>query len=293
MSCSATTSVNSFTGGGIGAAGVDEVGGGSGARGTAGCGETTGAAGSVTAAPVGAGACACTSWGRFAQPTRIKARMRRANPARRDFPYIMDRLSFRFNDVQRGSRIHMPGGHEERPQIVREPLFLRKTLFYQAPAVSKSDGRPDESELDPPAELDDAVRRDTEEVGRGAGVPRHEREEALPPSHHRRGPDRKQPRAANIIRRLLRIGGHAVVAAQRDHVLDVGPLHEAVIRSDAIEALGQALARDPPVVRYLRYLLGDDRDEDDLFVQDLVVPEVEHEARRGALDVRRDEHGRG
>src|SRR5438445_7900242 len=146
MSCSATTSANSFAGGGVdtagvGTAGVGEVGGGSGARETDGCGETTGAAGSVTAAPVGAGACACTSWGRFAQPTRIKARMRRANPARRDFPYIMDRLSFRFNDVQRGSRMHMPGGHEERPQIVREPLVLRKTLFYQAPAVSKSDVR--------------------------------------------------------------------------------------------------------------------------------------------------------
>src|SRR2546422_4709810 len=161
------------------------------------------------------------------------------------------------------SRIHMPGGHEERPQIVREPLFLRKTLFYQAPAVSKGAGGPDESELAPPAELDDAVRRDTEEVGRGAGVPRHEREEALAPSHHRRGPDRKQPRAADIVRRLLRIGGHALVAAHRDHVLDVGPLHEAVIRSDALETPGQALARDPPVVRYLRHLLGDDRDEDD------------------------------
>src|SRR2546430_14376932 len=94
MSCSATTSANSFAGGGVGTAGVGtagvgEVGGGSGARETDGCGETTGAAGSVTAAPVGAGACACTSWGRFAQPTRIKARMRRANPARRDFPHIM------------------------------------------------------------------------------------------------------------------------------------------------------------------------------------------------------------
>src|SRR2546425_8365141 len=256
MSCSATTSVNSFTGGGIGAAGVDEVGGGSGARGTAGCGETTGAAGSVTAAPVGAGACAGTSWGRFAQPTRIKARMRRATPARRDFPYIMDRLSFRFNDVQRGSRMHMPGGHEERPQIVREPLVLRKTLFYQAPAVSKSDVRPDESELDPPAELDDAVRRDTEEVGRGAGVPRHEREEALAPSHHRRGPDRKQPRAADIVRRLLRIGGHAAGAAHRDHKLDVGPPPEAVTRPDAIEGLGEAAGRDPPGGKELPPLPG-------------------------------------
>src|SRR5712691_4020723 len=129
MSCSATTSANSFAGGGIGAAGVGEVGGGSGARGTDGCGETRSATRSVTAAPVGAGACACTSWGRFAQPTRIKARMRRANPARRDFPHIMDRLSFQFNGVQRGSRMHMPGGREERFQIVRERLFLRKTLF--------------------------------------------------------------------------------------------------------------------------------------------------------------------
>src|SRR5438128_11738612 len=94
MSCSATTSANSFAGGGVGTAGVGtagvgEVGGGSGARETDGCGETTRAAGSVTAAPVGAGACACTTWGRFAQPTRIKARRRRANPARRDFPHIM------------------------------------------------------------------------------------------------------------------------------------------------------------------------------------------------------------
>src|SRR5207245_9206558 len=89
MSCSATTSANSFAGGGVGTAGVGEVGGGSGARETDGCGETTGAAGSVTAAPVGAGACACTSWGRFAQPTRIKARLIRATPARRDFPNVM------------------------------------------------------------------------------------------------------------------------------------------------------------------------------------------------------------
>src|SRR5437870_9185640 len=94
MSCSATTSANSFAGGGVGTAGVGtagvgEVGGGSGARETDGCGETTGAAGSVTAAPVGAGACACTSWGRFAQPTRIDRKSTRANPARRDFPHIM------------------------------------------------------------------------------------------------------------------------------------------------------------------------------------------------------------
>src|SRR5256886_11003370 len=79
MSCSATTSANSFAGGGVGTAGVGtagvgEVGGGSGARETDGCGETTGAAGSVTAAPVGAGACACTSWGRFAQPTDRKSK---------------------------------------------------------------------------------------------------------------------------------------------------------------------------------------------------------------------------
>src|SRR2546425_12694797 len=130
------------------------------------------------------------------------------------------------------SRIHMPGGHEERPQIVREPLVLRKTLFYQAPAVSKSDGRPDESELDPPAELDDAVRRDTEEVGRGAGVPRHEREEALAPSHHPRGPDRKQPRAADIVRRLLPIGGHAAGGPHRAPHAGVGAPHAAAITSE-------------------------------------------------------------
>ena len=54
------------------------------------------------------------------------------------------------------------------------------------------------SELEARAELDDAVWRDIEEVGRCTGVTRHEAEQALAPPHHRGRAGGQKSRAVDV-----------------------------------------------------------------------------------------------
>ena len=141
------------------------------------------------------------------------------------------------------------------------------------------------SELEARAELDDAVWRDIEEVGRCTGVTRHEAEQALAPPHHRGRTGRRKSRAVHVIGRLLSLPLDAEITAEDNDLPHVGPFHEPVVSPDAMESLRQRLDDHTLLMLHLGYLLRNDREQDDLLVEGLVVPEVALEDQRRAIDV--------
>lgn len=97
-------------------------------------------------------------------------------------------------------------------------------------------------ELDVSTNFEDAITGHPIEVGRTAGVARHESKQARPPSNHCSVWDRCL--SSEEIRRVLEIHLDARRNSEGQHLEDVWRLHEAVMRENPHDSVPESLDID-------------------------------------------------
>jgi hypothetical protein len=146
--------------------------------------------------------------------------------------------------------------------------------------------------LDARPQFDNPIARDIEEIGDASGVARHRREDAIAPS--RQSPftgSRDDLLARQEVGHLHRIELQSLRRANLERKRDIGPLEEAVMRTDAPAAVLQWRAHHPILGADPGNVPEFDGEEYVLLVQDLVVLEAVQQRVRRRIGARRQEYG--
>src|SRR6266446_1656097 len=128
--------------------------------------------------------------------------------------------------------------------------------------------------LDLAAELDDAIGRDAEELGRVEHVVRHQAEEPVAPAPESGAARaRAHPLAADDEGGLHQVEAEAADPALRQSPHNVRLIHKAVADADRVETLAKLADRKTLLARDMRHILGLDLHHHHPLVQYLVVLE--------------------
>ena len=157
-------------------------------------------------------------------------------------------------------------------------------------------GCPAPLELDLRPKLHHPVRRQLEELRRTSCVLRHDRKEALAPDVHGQAPSfpgeiaREKELAPEVIARVERPSFHPLPTQELHHFLHVRRFHESVACHCPHEPGIEHFELHALIIAHFRDLLRDNREENHLLVQHLVVLEMMQEHHRRTARLGRHEH---